>query len=1214
MNAPLLPHPACPEILDGNEAAARVAYAASEVVAIYPITPASSMGEYADEWAARGKPNLWGALPQVVEMQSEGGAAGAVHGALAAGALATSFTASQGLLLMIPNLYKIAGELTPFVLHVAARTLATHALSIFGDHSDVMAVRGCGCALLASGSVQEAADLAAIAHAATLVARVPFLHFFDGFRTSHELALVQPPADDTLRALFDEAAIRAHRERALTPEHPTIRGTAQNPDVFFQSREAANPYHDALPGLVRRTMDRYAELTGRRYRLFDYHGHPEAGRVLVLMGSGAETVHETVDALLAAGERVGVLRVRLYRPFAGADFVAALPRTTRAIAVLDRCKEPGAPAEPLHLDVIAALAQHGHGAFQTLPRTIGGRYGLSSKEFTPAMAKAVFDELSATVPRSPFTIGIHDDVTHLSLDFDPHWKSGAAAGVTACVFYGLGSDGTVSANKNSVQIIAAHTGRHAQGYFVYDSKKSGAMTVSHLRFGPGPIRSAYLIGAGEADFVACHQPAFLTRPELLAHAKPGATLLLNTPLAPGRLWASLPPLVRATIRGRNLRLYAIDAYALAAAQGMGRRINTVMQTAFFAISGVLPGEAAIAALKQSVEDSYGRKGRRLVEQNHAAIDATLAALHAIPVPERDETADDGAGEAVHAPIPADAPAFVRLVTAELLAGRGNELPVSALPADGSFPVGTARYEKRALALELPVWDEKLCIQCGKCPLVCPHAAIRAKLLTSGQADAAPAGFRSAPAKGKEYAGSGLRIVYQVAPEDCTGCNLCVEVCPVRDKSEHRRKALNMAPAEPLREPERANWAYFLQLPEADRSTTRIGLIRGAMLHEPLFEFSGACAGCGETPYLKLASQLFGDRMLVANATGCSSIYGGNLPTTPWAANRDGRGPAWANSLFEDNAEFGLGMRIALDQQREHAEALLRELAGALGTTLVEALLGADQSDEAGIAAQRLRVADLRTRLATLPDPRARRLEHFADALAKKSVWIVGGDGWAYDIGYGGLDHVLASDRDINILVLDTEVYSNTGGQTSKATPRGAVAKFSAGGKRVGKKDLALLAMDYGHVYVARVAFGAKDQQTLNAFLEAESWPGPSLILAYSPCIAHGVDLSRNLRQQELAVACGHWPLLRYDPRRAGAGEHALKLDSARPSLPFEQYARTEGRFEMLRLADPAAAERLRAEAQAEVLARYHHYEQLAGLDQDTLPEPAAGATTEEDVP
>jgi pyruvate-ferredoxin/flavodoxin oxidoreductase len=1183
--------------IDGNEAVARMAYLGNEVIAIYPITPASNMGEWADEWASQGKPNLWGAVPKIIEMQSEAGAAGALHGALTTGALATSFTASQGLLLFIPNLYKIAGELTPFVLHVAARTLATHALSIFGDHSDVMACRATGCALLASNSPQEAQDLALVAQAATLAGRIPVIHFFDGFRTSHEVAKIVAVETDTVRAMLDADPIAAHRVRALSPEHPVLRGTSQNPDVFFQSRERVNPFYDAFPQIVQTAMDRFGELTGRHYHLFDYVGAPDAERVIVLMGSGAETVHETVDHLLAHGEKVGVLKVRLYRPLAADALLAALPISAKAIAVLDRCKEPGADGEPLYKDVVTALAQAAAESMRHMPRVIGGRYGLASKEFTPGMVKAVFDELANTAPRRQFTIGIHDDLTHLSLPWDAGIRTDAAHKLQHAVFWGLGADGTVSANKNSIKIVGEATDLQAQGYFVYDSKKSGAVTVSHLRFGPAPIRSTYLVEAGMAGFVACHQPVFVERYDLLEHAKQDGVFLLNTPAAPDQVWGTLPQKMRAQIRDKRLQLWAIDAYAVAAEAGMGRRINTIMQTCFFAISGILPKDEAIAAIKHAVDKTYGRKSKRLVELNFKAIDMTLAELHQVVIPanagiQLDEKRWTPASAGVTA-----IPDFVRSLTLPIYQGKGDQLPVSSFPVDGTYPLGTARYEKRNIALEIPVWDADLCTQCGKCVLVCPHTAIRARAFADEAVKDAPPTFKHVPARSKDFP-AGTHISYQVAPEDCTGCGDCVEACPIHDKSNVSRRAVNMAPIGPLRDQERDNFAYFLRLPEFDRSALKHGIIPGAMLLDPLFEFSGACAGCGETPYIRLATQLFGDRMLIANATGCSSIYGGNLPSTPYTVNGAGRGPAWSNSLFEDNAEFGLGMRLSADQLMGYAQQLVKELAGEIGGDLADALLGTDQREEAALYEQRQRVALLLDKLARSSHPRARELASVAEWLIRRSVWIIGGDGWAYDIGYGGLDHVLALPYDVNILVLDTEVYSNTGGQTSKATPTGAVAKFSAGGKATAKKDLARLASDYGHVYVATVAYGAKDTQTLRVFHEAESYPGPSLIVAYSPCIAHGYDMLYNQRQQNMAVKSGHWPLFRYDPRLKDAGSHPFKLDSAAPSQPIKAFMESETRFAMLARSHPEAAQRFLEAAQQEADQRFKMYQDMASAERN----------------
>ncbi len=1176
--------------LDGNEAAAYIAHLTNEVIAIYPITPSSNMGEWADEWSSLQVPNLWGTVPEVIEMQSEAGAAGAIHGAIQGGALATTFTASQGLLLMIPNMYKIAGELTSMVMHVSARSLAAQALSIFGDHSDVMACRSTGFALLCSASVQEVMDFALIAQAATLQGRIPFVHFFDGFRTSHEINKIERLAHATVRALIDDDLVRAHRDRALNPDHPVIRGTSQNPDVYFQGRESVNPWYQALPGVMETVMARFAALTGRRYGLFEYVGAPDAERVILLMGSGIGAAEETVEHLTARGEKVGLVKVRLYRPFDPQRLVAAIPATASRIAILDRTKEPGADGEPLYKDVLTALAQAvADGERELMPRVSGGRYGLSSKEFTPAMVKAVFDELARERPKRTFTLGILDDVGHTSLDWDPAFRPDAATGVTACVFYGLGSDGTVSANKNSIKIIAEETPNFGQGYFQYDSKKAGAVTVSHLRFGPRPIRGSYLVGDGEARFVACHQPVFLSRYDMLDKAAPGAVFLLNTPTPPERVWDELPRRMQGQILDQGLSLHVIDAYGIAGRTGMGRRINTIMQTAFFAISGILPQDEAIARIKEAVKKTYGRKGQGLLERNFAAIDAALAGLHRVAIPDRVTSTFDRPPV-----VPAEAPAFVRQVTAVLMANQGDRLPVSLMPADGTWPTATTRFEKRRLGLELPQWDEDLCTQCGKCPLVCPHAAIRAKVYPEERLAAAPAGFQSAPIKGKDFP-AGHRVTYQVAPDDCTGCGLCVDVCPIRDRQDPQRKALNMAPIEARHDLEVPRWDFFLGLPEFDRTRLDPGKIKHAMMLQPLFEFSGACVGCGETPYIKLATQLFGDRMLVANATGCSSIYGGNLPTTPYAVNPDGRGPSWNNSLFEDNAEFGLGLRLAVDKQTDQARTLVRRLAGQIGGELAAGLLGADQSSEAGIFEQRERIALLKERLAALDLPEAQFLAGLCEHLARRSVWIIGGDGWAYDIGYGGVDHVLASGRDVNLLVLDTEVYSNTGGQTSKATPLGAVAKFSAGGKPTFKKDLAMMAMAYENVYVAQVAFGAKDVQTIRAFLEAESFPGPSLIIAYSPCIAHGVDLSHNLRQQDLAVESGHWPLFRYDPRKAAAGENPLHLDSKPPSIPYRDFIGTETRFSVLAKTHPEDAERFLRLAQKHVATRFSLYEQLAHL-------------------
>jgi len=1173
-------------MIDGNEAVAHVAYRTHEVIAIYPITPSSPMGEWADAWAAVNQPNIWGVVPSVVEMQSEGGAAGAVHGALQTGSLTTTFTASQGLLLMIPNMYKIAGELTSAVFHVAARSLAAQALSIYGDHSDVMAARSTGWALFASNSVQEAHDFALISQAASLEARVPFVHFFDGFRTSHEVAKIEMLSDEQIRAMIDDDLVMAHRQRGLTPEDPVIRGTAQNPDVYFQARETVNPFYTACSEITQRAMDKFASLTGRQYQLYEYYGAPDAERVIILMGSGAEIVHEYVDYAAAQGEKVGVLKVRLYRPFDMRRFVAALPATTKAIAVLDRAKEPGSSGEPLYLDTVVAIQEaytNGWDTPQTMPRVVGGRYGLSSKEFTPAMVKAVFDNLAQGTPKNHFTIGINDDVTHTSLPFDPDF-SVEPDNVIRAMFYGLGADGTVGANKNSIKIIGENTPNHAQGYFFYDSKKSGAITVSHLRFGPNPIRSSYLIT--KANFIACHQPIFLERYDMLKDITPGGVFLLNSAFGPDEAWGQLPRNFQEQIVEKHVRFYVIDAYKVAQEANMGRLINTIMQVCFFAISGVLPRNEAIEEIKNSIRKTYGRKGESVVEMNLRAVDHTLAHLYEVQVPEVVDSA-----LTMRAPVPAGAPTFVRNVLGEIIAGRGDLLPVSAMPVDGTFPSATTQYEKRNIALEIPVWDTDICIQCGKCALVCPHAVIRIKVYEPEVLDSAPATFKAIDVRDREWAG--MKYTIQVAPEDCTGCALCVDFCPARDKSALGRKAINMEAQPPLRENENENWDFFLSIPEMDRRNIKVSSIRQQQVQQPLFEFSGACAGCGETPYLKLVSQLFGDRTMIANATGCSSIYGGNLPTTPWAKNNEGRGPSWSNSLFEDNAEFGMGMRVALDQKIEHARDLVARLSGQIGGQLAEALLAADQSDEAGIYEQRERVSALKAKLEGLHSDDARQLRSLADVLVKKNVWIIGGDGWAYDIGYGGLDHVLASGRNVNVLVLDTEVYSNTGGQMSKATPRGAVAKFAAAGKPLGKKDLGLIAMTYGNIYVARVAMGARDEQTLRAFLEAEAYDGPSLIIAYSHCIAHGIDMGTAMQNQKAAVDSGQWLLYRFNPDNALAGKNPLTLDSRAPKIPVERYMYMENRFKMLTLSEPERAKRLLEAAQEDVNNRWDYYQYLA---------------------
>jgi pyruvate-ferredoxin/flavodoxin oxidoreductase len=1173
--------------MDANEAVASVAYRLNEVIAIYPITPSSTMGEWADQWASEGVSNIWGTVPRVVEMQSEGGAAGAVHGALQTGALATTFTASQGLLLMIPNMNKIAGELTPTAFHVSARTLATHALSIFGDHSDVMSCRTTGFAMLCSNSVQEAMDMALIAHAAALESRIPFLHFFDGFRTSHEVNKIEMLNEDDLRALINMDRVIEHRQRALSPDHPVLRGTAQNPDVYFQAREAVTPYYAVCPEKVQGVMDAFSRIVGRAYRLFDYVGAPDAEEVIVMMGSGADAAHETVEHLVATGRKVGLLKVRLYRPFSVQHFLQALPRTVRKIAVLDRTKEAGATGDPLYLDVVNAIQE---GAKLNLaeqpasqPIVLGGRYGLSSKEFTPAMVKAVYDNLASRSHKDHFTIGIQDDLSHSSLSYDPDFSIEPESVIRA-MFYGLGADGTVGANKNSIKIIGENTDNYAQGYFVYDSKKSGAMTVSHLRFGPKPIRSSYLVS--KANFIACHQWIFLERYDMLSSLVEGGVFLLNSLFGQDEVWDHLPRLMQQQLIQKKARFYVIDAYQVARDTGMGSRMNTIMQACFFAISKVLPGEQAIEAIRKSIQDTYGKKGEEVVQKNLKAVDETLAHLHEVAIPETSDSTIE-----MPAPFSAEAPKFEREVLGCIYGGHGDDLPVSAFPADGTFPTGTAKWEKRNLALEIPVWDTKTCIQCGKCAMVCPHSVIRIKVYDSRELAGAPATFKSTDARDKEW--KGLKYTIQVAPEDCTGCAICVDVCPAKNKSETRLKAINMEPQPALRASETANWKFFLKLPELDRTKIKLTSIRQQQVQEPLFEFSGACSGCGETPYLKLVSQLFGDRAIIANATGCSSIYGGNLPTTPWSKNAEGRGPAWANSLFEDNAEFGLGFRVSVDKQTEFARELTKRLAGQIGEQLATSILTASQKDEADIFEQRARVAQLKERLKTVDFPEAKQLLALADMLVKKSIWIVGGDGWAYDIGYGGLDHVLASGLNVNFLVLDTEVYSNTGGQASKSTPRAAVAKFAAGGKATAKKDLGLMAMNYGNVYVASVAMGAKDEHTLKAFLEAEAYDGPSLIIAYSHCIAHGINMTTAMSDQKLAVDSGHWLLYRYNPERSLTGENPLTLDSRTPTKKVKEFLQQQTRFQMLAKSEPQDAKRLWALAQHDSEIRYRMYEYLA---------------------
>lgn len=1184
--APPTPRPTA--TIDANQAVASVAYRATDVIAIYPITPSSPMGEHADEWASAGRPNLWGTIPDVVEMQSEGGAAGAVHGALQAGSSSTTFTASQGLLLMLPNMFKIAGELTPFCMHVAARSLATHALSIFGDHADVMAARSTGFAMLASGSPQEAQDLAAIAHAATLECRIPFMHFFDGFRTSHEIQKIDLVTDEVLRGLIDRDALAAHRDRALSPERPVIRGTSQNPDTFFQAREAANPFYDACPDVVEQVMARFERLTGRHYAPFEYVGHPEADRVIVLMGSGAECVHETVDHLLANDERVGVVKVRLYRPFSMERLIDVLPATTRSIAVLDRVKEPGATGEPLLLDVMAALVDAvDRRAIATLPRLIGGRYGLSSKEFTPAMAMAVFAELDAIEPRRRFTIGINDDVTHLSLPYDDDLDI-EAADVTRAVFHGLGADGTVSSNKATIKIIGDHTDLFAQGHFVYDSKKSGATTVSHLRFGPRPIRSTYLIR--RAGFVGVHDPGALDRLDVLDSADRGAVVLINTATPPDEVWDRLPVEVQRTLVERECRLHVIDASSIAESNGLGRRINTIMQTCFFALSGVLPLDEAIDLVKQSVASTWGRRGSEVVRRNTAAIDAALEHLHRVPLGEVTSTRSRRPG------VPADAPEFVQRVTRMILEGKGDLLPVSVFPPDGTWPTGTSRYEKRGIAHEIPIWEPDLCVQCNKCSTICPHAAIRTHVFDPAAAADAPPEFRSIPESGTpEF--EGLSFVVATAPDDCTGCGLCVEVCPAKDRSRPKRKAINMEPIAEHLDRERIAWDVAVNLPEVDRRIVPREPKRIALL-PALFEFSGACSGCGETPYVKTLTQLFGDRLMIANATGCSSIYGGNLPTTPYTTDQDGRGPAWANSLFEDNAEFGFGMRLGVDALERRARELLTSLATRLPERLVDQLSAPGSAEVGAVAERRDQIVELRRLLAEIADPDATELDQLADHLVPRSMWIVGGDGWAYDIGYGGLDHILSSNRKVNVLVLDTEVYSNTGGQQSKSTPLGAIAKFAAAGKETSKKDLGLLAMTYGHVYVASIAIQSRGHRAITAMMEADAHPGPSLVIAHSPCIAHGYDLIDSPAQQQRAIKSGAWPLYRFDPARIDKGEPPLQIDADPMSIPIREYMDHEPRFRMVELRDPERYRRLVDAAQRAVRQRHDHYEQLSHIHLD----------------
>ncbi len=1173
--------------IDGNEAAAYVAYNVNEVCGIYPITPSSTMGEWCDAWAAQGKKNIWGEVPSVSELQSEGGAAGSVHGSLQTGALTTTFTASQGLLLMIPNMYKIAGELTSTVFYVTARALAAQALSIFGDQSDIMATRGTGFALLASNSVQEIMDLSLIAQASTLESRIPFIHFFDGFRSSHEVMKIEQLTIDDMKAMIDNDLVLAHRKRALTPDAPVLRGTAQNPDVYFQGRETSNPFYDACPDIVQKQMDKFAKLTGRSYHLFDYYGPKDAERVIVIMGSGAEAVEETVSYLAGKGEKVGLLKVRLYRPFSVKNFISALPKTVKSIAVLDRTKEPGSIGEPLYTDIVSAITEtFMNGELQfNLPKVIGGRYGLSSKEFTPAMIKAIYEELSKDKPKNHFTIGINDDVTHTSLEYDPSFSVESPETIK-CKFYGLGSDGTVGANKNSIKIIGEGTDNYAQGYFVYDSKKSGSTTVSHLRFGPKEIKSTYLID--KANFIACHVQVFLEKMDILKDALEGSTFLLNTLYSKEEVWDSLPAHVQQTIIDKKIKFYIIDAYKVAADCNLGGRINTIMQTCFFKISNIIPADQAIDAIKKTIYKTYGKKGEKIVAMNNAGVDHSLANLFEVEVP-KTVTSKLKLAEVV-SPL---APEFVQTLTAKLIAGEGDSVPVSLMPIDGTYPTATAQWEKRNIALEIPVWDSTVCIQCNKCALVCPHASIRAKIYDEALVKDAPESFKFTKFKSKEF-GDNIAYTLQVAPEDCTGCGLCIEVCPAKNKAETKLKAINMAEQLPLRESEKANWDFFLKLPEFDRTKLNTSAVKDSQFLQPLFEFSGACSGCGETPYVKLLSQLFGDRAVIANATGCSSIYSGNLPTTPWAKNNEGRGPAWSNSLFEDNAEFGFGFRLAIDKHKEYAQNLVKSLAPQIGETLVDALVNAVQKTEPQIFEQRERVRILKEKLESLPQTdEIKQLLSVADYLVKKSVWIMGGDGWAYDIGYGGVDHVLASGKNVNILVLDTEVYSNTGGQMSKSTPRAAVAKFAAAGKTMGKKDMGLIAMTYGNIYVAKVAMGANDAQTVKAFIEAEAYDGPSLILAYSHCIAHGINMRTGMANQKAAVESAHWPLFRYNPELILEGKNPFKLESKAAKIPFREYAYAETRYKMLTKSNPEIAEKLMVEAQDDVTKRWNTYTDLA---------------------
>ncbi len=1187
--------------MDGNEAAAWVAYRTNEVCAIYPITPSSTMAELADQWSAEKTKNIWGCTPLVAAMQSEGGAAGSVHGSLQTGALTTTFTASQGLMLMLPNMYKIAGELTPTVIHVAARSLATQGLSIFGDHQDVMAARSTGFAMLASGSVQEAHDMALIAQAATLESRVPFMHFFDGFRTSHEINKISLLSDEDIQAMIDDELVQAHRQRALNPEHPVMRGTAQNPDVYFQARESCNPFYDKTPAIVEACMKRFGEMTGRHYQPFTWHGPKEARRVIVIMGSGAETAKSTMAALNASHygdqDQVAVLQVRLYRPFAAEYFLQVLPEIVESIAVLDRTKEPGASGEPLYQDVMTVISEgYMNDRVKRMPKVIGGRYGLSSKEFTPAMVKAVYDNLASDAPKNHFTLGIIDDVTDSHLDYDPAYDIEDTGSVRA-MFYGLGADGTVGANKNSVKIIGSDPSRYAQAYFVYDSKKSGSQTISHLRFGPKPIEAPYLIQS--ASFIGCHQFNFLERTDVLANIEEEGTFLLNSPHEPNQVWEHLPRKVQEQIISKRLKLYVIDGSMVAQKAGMGNRTNTIMQTCFFALSGVMPRDEAISRIKEAIKKTYSKKGADIVERNFKAVDHTLEHLHEVKIP-----VEATAVERTIRVVSEQAPDFVQDVTARMIAGQGDLIPVSQIPVDGTWPTATTRWEKRNIARFIPHWEEDLCIQCGNCSMVCPHSAIRAKFYHETELDKAPEGFQSVTVSARGFPET--RYTLQVYAEDCTGCGLCVDACPVRSMKKSGQRAVNMVEKQPVLEQEKQNLTFFEKLPVNNRSLVDFSNVRGVQFLEPLFEFSGACGGCGETPYLKLISQLFGDRLMVANATGCSSIYGGNLPTTPWAQNADGRGPAWANSLFEDNAEFGFGFRLSCDQQAAMAAEKLKDMRNQLDTSVVGAVLSSEQRSESEVKAQRERIGVIRHQLEALATPEALNLNAVLDRLIRQVIWIVGGDGWAYDIGSGGLDHVLASGRNVNVLVMDTEVYSNTGGQASKSTPLAAVAKFAAAGKRAAKKDIALQAIAYGNVYVARIAMGASPQQTLQAIREAEAWPGPSLVIAYSHCIAHGIDMVNGMKQQRLAVRSGHWPLFRYNPALTEQGDNPFILDSLRPSIPLKDYVMGEMRYRMLARSCPDEAEQLLEEAQQVISRKWGVYEEMATHNaMDFVPERAS---------